>query len=166
MSKHGLALQSFNTEIVNCLENLKTKREELQAIIDIEELEKAKLQAEIECLTNRLSVIMTSLTKKTAARADFDRAISESETALCRLLENSQLVVNNVRREISTLSGDEIMKTAATCPTGATQFCMIDAPDPCQQMAHACAGGGAAGAGSLQQPPVAIGITCRTANGL
>ncbi|EEB19004.1 conserved hypothetical protein [Pediculus humanus corporis] len=163
MSKHGLALQSFTTELVNCLENLKTKREELQIIIDLEELEKAKLQAEIECLSNRLSVIMTSLTKKTAARADFDRAISESETALCRLLENSQLVVNNVRREISTLSGDEIMKTSATCPSGQTQFCLIDAPDACQQ---AVPPGGVVTGGGMPQPPVAVGITCRSANGL
>lgn len=163
MAKHGLALQSFSSELINCLENLKTKREELQAIIDLEELEKAKLQAEIECLSNRLSAIMTSLTKKTAARADFDRAISESETALCRLLENSQAVVNNVRREISTLSGDEIMKTAATCPTGSTQVCMIDtnaglaAARMPVQPPPMC---------PPQLPPVAVAISCKTANGL
>ncbi|KAK6626194.1 hypothetical protein RUM43_006500 [Polyplax serrata] len=170
MAKHGLALQSFSSELVNCLENLKTKREELQAIIDLEELEKAKLQAEIECLSNRLSAIMTSLTKKTAARADFDRAISESETALCRLLENSQAVVNNVRREISTLSGDEIMKTAASCPTGPTQVCMIDAVPPCMQVPRAGAQQQApqmlAPSMPQQSPPMAVAVSCKLANGL
>lgn len=129
MAKHGIALQSFSTELIQCLDNLRTKRDEIQAIIELEELEKARLQAEIESLSNRLSAILTSLTKKTAARADFDRAIAESETALCRLLENSQAVVNNVRREISTLSGDEIMKTAAVCPQGA-HLCLIETEKP------------------------------------
>lgn len=164
MAKHGLALQSFNSELITCLENLKTKRDDLQAIIEIEELEKAKLQAEIETLSNRLSAVMTSLTKKTAARADFDRAISESETALCRLLENSQAVVNNVRREISTLSGDEIMKPAATCPTGQAQYEMIEAPNPAkaQQPVAPCP------QPIPVAPPhaVAVGVPCRTANGL
>lgn len=158
MAKHGLALQSFSTELINCLENLRSKRDDLQAIIDIEELEKARLQADIEMLSNRLSAIMTSLTKKTAARADFDRAICESETALCRLLENSQAVVNNVRREISTLSGDEIMKPAATCPTGGTEVCLVEAPCPAKAPVQQFQ--------PVQQPPVAVAVACRTANGL
>ena len=160
MAKHGLALQSFSTELINCLENLRTKRDDLQAIIDVEELEKARLQADIEMLSTRLSAIMTSLTKKTAARADFDRAICESETALCRLLENSQAVVNNVRREISTLSGDEIMKPAATCPTGGTEICMMEAPCPAKPVQVNPM------PMQMQQPPVAVAVTCRTANGL
>ncbi|EEB19005.1 conserved hypothetical protein [Pediculus humanus corporis] len=122
MAKQGQALQSFTTELINCLDSLKTKREELQLVIDLEELEKAKLQTEIECLSNRLSVIMTSLTKKMAMRLDLDRAISEPEKAMCNLLENSRAIVNHVKREISTLFPEDI----GTCPTSATQICLID----------------------------------------
>lgn len=156
MAKHGLALQSFNNELVQCLENLKTKRDELQQIIEMEEVEKARLQADIECLSNRLSAIMTSLTKKTSARADFDRAISESETSLCRLLENSQAVVNNVRREISTLAGDDIMKTAASSPSSPPQVCLLEVPPPCPPPCPVS---------PRHSPPVAP-MPCRTANGL
>ena len=63
------------------IEDLCTRRDELQKQILDEEEEKNKLQNDIRILTERLAKVNESLSKKIASRAEFDRTIAETEAA-------------------------------------------------------------------------------------
>lgn len=101
MANQKLVFQDFNRELIGTLENLKSKREEIQSLIDIEEAEKANVQSEMESSRDKLSSIINSLNKKTAAIAEFDRSIAESETTICRILENSKTIADKIHKEIN-----------------------------------------------------------------
>ena len=76
------------------IEDLCTKRDELHRQILIEEEEKAKIQHDIRILTERLAKVNESLAKKMAARNDYDRTVSETETAYMKV---------SVKRTMSSL---------------------------------------------------------------
>ncbi|XP_054015172.1 microtubule nucleation factor SSNA1-like [Hylaeus anthracinus] len=103
MSQHGAALQAYNQELVKCLEEMKSNRTELQAQIESQEEEKNNLQREIESLSYKLTRLNDSLTRKIAVRNEYDRTISDTETAYIKILESSQLLLNMIKREASNL---------------------------------------------------------------
>ena len=59
---------SYNNELVKCLEDLSTKREAIAKEILSEEEEKNKLQNDLRIFSERLARINESLSKKIAAR--------------------------------------------------------------------------------------------------
>lgn len=77
----------LNEAVYYCagIEDLCTRRDELHKQILSEEEEKAKLQNEIRCLTDRLAKVNESLSKKMASRAEFDRTIAETEAAYTKV---------------------------------------------------------------------------------
>ncbi|KAG9353850.1 hypothetical protein JZ751_011974 [Albula glossodonta] len=85
MSQQGAAMQTYNNELVKCLEELCSKREELNQQIQKEEEEKVQLQHEIRLLTEKLSRVNESLARRTATRAEFDRTIAETEAAYMKV---------------------------------------------------------------------------------
>ncbi|XP_065186882.1 microtubule nucleation factor SSNA1-like isoform X2 [Sycon ciliatum] len=85
------------------IEDLCTKRDELHRQILIEEEEKAKIQHDIRILTERLAKVNESLAKKMAARNDYDRTVSETETAYMKILESSQSLLKVLKKETSGL---------------------------------------------------------------
>ncbi|CAK9811115.1 Microtubule nucleation factor SSNA1 [Anthophora plagiata] len=107
MSQHGAALQTYNQELVKSLEEMKLRRAELQTEIDSQEEEKSNLQREIEKLSYKLTRLNDSLTKKIAVKNEYDRIIADTETAYVktynRILESSQLLLNVIKREASSL---------------------------------------------------------------
>ncbi|XP_069698589.1 microtubule nucleation factor SSNA1-like [Periplaneta americana] len=103
MSQQGAALQTYNQELVKAIEDMKRRRSELQQLIDQQEEEKTVLQREIEAMSYRLAQINGSLSKKIAARTEYDRTISETEAAYSKILESSQVLLNMVRREATCL---------------------------------------------------------------
>ncbi|KZC05131.1 PREDICTED: Sjoegren syndrome nuclear autoantigen 1 homolog [Dufourea novaeangliae] len=103
MSQHGAALQAYNQELVKCLEEMKIRRIELQTQIDSQEEEKNNLQREIEKLSYKLTRLNDSLTKTIAVRNEYDRTISDTETAYIKILESSQLLLNMIKREATNL---------------------------------------------------------------
>ncbi|XP_017883895.1 Sjoegren syndrome nuclear autoantigen 1 homolog isoform X1 [Ceratina calcarata] len=103
MSQHGAALQSYNQELVKCLEEMKMRRTELQAQIESQEEEKNYLQREIEKLSHKLTRVNDSLTKRIAVRNEYDRTITDTETAYVKILESSQLLLNMIKREATNL---------------------------------------------------------------
>ncbi|XP_066586333.1 microtubule nucleation factor SSNA1-like isoform X2 [Prorops nasuta] len=103
MSQHGATLQTYNQELVKCLEDMKLRRSELQTQIDSQEDEKNSLQKEIEKMSLRLARINESLSKRIAIRNDYDRAIAETEQAYMKILESSQILLNMVKKEASCL---------------------------------------------------------------
>ncbi|KAJ4442175.1 hypothetical protein ANN_12041, partial [Periplaneta americana] len=85
MSQQGAALQTYNQELVKAIEDMKRRRSELQQLIDQQEEEKTVLQREIEAMSYRLAQINGSLSKKIAARTEYDRTISETEAAYSKV---------------------------------------------------------------------------------
>ena len=111
------------------IEDLCTKRDDLQRQIMIEEEEKHKLQNDIRVLSEKLAKINESLAKKISARNEFDKTIAETESAymkvfikfyffllkinkiffyiLFQILESSQTLLNVLKRESHTLKRED-----------------------------------------------------------
>ena len=67
------------------IEDLCTKRDELQKQILVEEEEKAKLQNDIRILTEKLAKLNEGLAKKISSRNEYDKMIAETETAYMKV---------------------------------------------------------------------------------
>lgn len=101
MSQQGAVLQSYNNELVKCIEDLCTKRDELQSQILFEEEEKSKLQNDIRILTEKLAKVNESLAKKISSRNEYDKMISDTETAYMKILESSQALLHVLKKEVT-----------------------------------------------------------------
>lgn len=66
-------------------EELCKRREELQKQIQQDENERAKLQREINVLSDKLAQVNEGLQKKLATRSEYDRTIAESEAAYMKV---------------------------------------------------------------------------------
>lgn len=110
MSQHGAALQTYNQELVKCLEEMKYRRVELQKQIESQEEEKKNLQVEIERMSHKLTKLNDGLVKRIAVRNEYDRTITDTETAFVKILEASQLLLSTVKQEATTLD-QSLVKT-------------------------------------------------------
>ena len=100
MTQQGAVLQSYNNELVKCIEDLCSKRDDLHRQITTEEDERNKVQNDIRILTERLAKINESLSRKLAARNEYDRTISETEAAYMKIIENSQSLLHVLKKEV------------------------------------------------------------------
>lgn len=101
--QHGAALQTFNNELVRCLDELCERRNNLQKKINDEEKLKAKLERQTQELQAQLDEVNGSLEVKLASRDEYDRTISESERAYMKILESSQVLLNVVKSDAKNL---------------------------------------------------------------
>lgn len=67
------------------IEELCSKRDELNRQIQQEEKEKGRLQHDIRVLTEKLSRVNESLARRLSVRADFDHTIGETEGAFMKV---------------------------------------------------------------------------------
>ncbi|KAL7376212.1 hypothetical protein ABVT39_003450 [Epinephelus coioides] len=104
MTQQAAALQTYNNELVKCIEDLCSKREELNRQIKQEEEEKERLQHDIRILSEKLSRVNESLAQRLAARTTFDRTIAETEAAYTKILESSQSLLSVLKQEAGNLS--------------------------------------------------------------
>ena len=104
MAEQGAALQTYNNELVKCLEELCEKRTLLQKDIDREEQEKFVVETQLKTLQDKLARFNTSLNDKYATKAEYDKLISESEQAYMKILESSQVLLNVVKRDAASLN--------------------------------------------------------------
>ncbi|KAM9322902.1 microtubule nucleation factor SSNA1-like [Pholidichthys leucotaenia] len=104
MTQQAAALQTYNNELVKCIEDLCSKRDELNCLIKQEEEEKERLQHDIRILSEKLSRVNESLTQRLAARATFDRTIAETEASYTKILESSQSLLSVLKQEGGSLS--------------------------------------------------------------
>ncbi|ESO11738.1 hypothetical protein HELRODRAFT_71642 [Helobdella robusta] len=102
MTSQAAALQCYNNELVQCLETLKGKRDDLQKSILQEELDRKKIESEIKILTDKLGEINQNLSIKIQKRNEFDKTILETETAYSKILESSQTLLRVLKQETST----------------------------------------------------------------
>ncbi|CAI9739433.1 Hypothetical predicted protein [Octopus vulgaris] len=106
MTLQGATLQTYNNELVKCIEELCNKRDILKRQIEQEAEEKAKLQSDIHILTERLSKVNESLSRKLSVQNEFDRTICETETAYKKILESSETLLNVLKRESQRVLGE------------------------------------------------------------
>ncbi|XP_026193224.1 13 kDa deflagellation-inducible protein [Cyclospora cayetanensis] len=92
-------LHNYNHELVQCIDDLKRKRDEVNRQIEEEEQDKEKIQREIELLQERLQRIKESLARKIHARCEYDKTIQETEGAYTKILESAQTLLHVLKRE-------------------------------------------------------------------
>ncbi|XDV20025.1 hypothetical protein PO909_025409, partial [Leuciscus waleckii] len=102
----GIVCTSFipTQTVNNSIEELCSKREDLNRLIQQEEAEKTRLQHDIRVLTEKLSRVNESLARRLSARADFDRTIAETEAAYMKILESSQTLLSVLKKETGNLT--------------------------------------------------------------
>uniref|UniRef100_A0A1A7XZW3 Sjogren syndrome nuclear autoantigen 1 n=1 Tax=Iconisemion striatum TaxID=60296 RepID=A0A1A7XZW3_9TELE len=103
MTQQGAALQAYNNELVKCIEELCSKREELNRQIHQEEDEKERLEHDIRVLSEKLSRVNESLARRLSARTTLDRTIAETEAAYAKILESSQSLLSVLKQEAGNL---------------------------------------------------------------
>ena len=104
MAEQGAALQTYNNELVKCLDELCEKRSILQKEIDKEEQEKFALETQHKNIQDKLTRTNTKLNDKYATKKEYDKLISESEQAYVKILESSQVLLNVVKRDAASLN--------------------------------------------------------------
>merc|ERR1711953_275720 len=102
MAEHGAALQTYNNELVKCLEDLHRKRDEVSKEIKLDETEKEKLEHDIAILHERLQKVNTSLARQIQTRDEYDQTIAETEGAYSKILETSQTLLNSVKMQMTS----------------------------------------------------------------
>jgi len=110
--RQGARMQTYNNEIVKCLDDLCERRSRLVKDIQREEQEKNVLESQFRALQERLGQVNASLAIKQANKAEFDKTIGETEQAYMKILESSQVLLNVVKKESAALSSaSEIRKS-------------------------------------------------------
>ncbi|XP_056875747.1 microtubule nucleation factor SSNA1-like [Takifugu flavidus] len=104
MTHQAAALQTYNNELIKVLDDLHSRREDLNRHIRQDEEEKEQLQHDIQVLTDKLSRVSENLSQRLAARAAFDRTIAETEAAYNMILESSQSLLCLLKKEAENLN--------------------------------------------------------------
>uniref|UniRef100_A0A3B4XQI6 Sjogren syndrome nuclear autoantigen 1 n=1 Tax=Seriola lalandi dorsalis TaxID=1841481 RepID=A0A3B4XQI6_SERLL len=104
LTQAGGFQRNLPTSLRMCIEDLCSKRDELNSQIKQEEDEKERLQHDIRVLSEKLSRVNESLAQRLAARATFDRTIAETEAAYTKILESSQSLLSVLKQEAGNLS--------------------------------------------------------------
>ena len=101
---NGSTMQNYNNQLLKWIEDLREKREEVNRQILKEKEEKEKIQKDISILTDRLSKINESLSRKKQSRKEYDKTTQETEAAYMKILESSQTLLHVLKRESENLT--------------------------------------------------------------
>ena len=71
MAEQGAALQTYNNELVKCLEELCERRTLLQKDIDKDEQEKLVLESQLKGIQEKLSRVNTRLSDKLTTKTEY-----------------------------------------------------------------------------------------------
>ena len=82
-------LNNTNTELVKMMDGIIKQKNEIQSLIDTEEEEKRQIEEQMRALSERLSILDTSLGKKYHTRNEYDKTINETQSAFNKILESS-----------------------------------------------------------------------------
>ncbi|KAA0190239.1 Sjoegren syndrome nuclear autoantigen [Fasciolopsis buskii] len=99
MSQQAKVLNEHNKELIRRIEELCQKRDQIQRCILNEEDEKNRIQHDIRILSDKLTKINESLSKKIIIRNSFDKTIAESEAAYSKILESSHTLLAALKKE-------------------------------------------------------------------
>ncbi|KAL3280849.1 hypothetical protein HHI36_004078 [Cryptolaemus montrouzieri] len=106
MSEHGACLQTYNQELVKCLEELKSKRQELVELIKKEESEQAILEKNMSVLQEKLNTVHNKLKYHRQLCDDYNKTIQETESGFKKILESSQTLLNLAQHQYNKLKNN------------------------------------------------------------
>lgn len=104
-AQQGAALQTYNNELVKCLEELNYRRNCLDKEIAVDEQEKTVLENQVKEFQAKLNKVEARLRNKYETRDQYVKTIQESENAYKKILETSQVLLSSVKRESAVLMG-------------------------------------------------------------
>jgi len=150
MTSQGASLTTYNNELLNCLGDLREKRDILDKAIAAEERKKAEIQRKMEKLTAQLARVNESLSQKHAARNEYDVTISETEHAYNKILESSQTLLNVLKRETVSLKKKPLSATTSAhtnTGSGSGAGSTTSGLGSSQELSHSQSGFGSRGMG-------------------
>jgi sjoegren syndrome nuclear autoantigen 1 len=107
MTAQGATLQSYNSELVRCIEQLHDKRQSLTQQITLEEAKRAEILHKQQRLAAQLAKLDRSLQIKHRQAKQYTVTIQETESAYLKILESSQTLLHVLKRETVALVKDE-----------------------------------------------------------
>jgi len=107
MAQQGAALQNYNNGLVKSLEELCERRQKLQKEIEKEQREKQIIDDQLTQLTAKSEAMEVSLSQKLNIKAEYDKTIKDTETAYMKILECSQVLLNDVKQSTVSLQKAE-----------------------------------------------------------
>ncbi|XP_056875746.1 microtubule nucleation factor SSNA1-like [Takifugu flavidus] len=116
MTHQAAALQNYNDEIIKVLDDLYSRREDLNRHIRQDE-EDERLQQDSQVLSGKMRRTNESMSQKLAARAAIDRTIAETEAAYDMILQRSQSLLCVVKKEVDSLSRATKLEKPASMTT-------------------------------------------------
>lgn len=114
MAQQGAALQTYNNELVKCLEELCERRNDLQKDIQKDEQDKVQLERQLQNVQHQLDKVNRSLSEKLETREKYDKTITESEKAYLKILESSQVLLNVVKKDVKDLQKSETASASSS----------------------------------------------------
>mmetsp|Transcript_2016 Transcript_2016/g.2893 ORF Transcript_2016/g.2893 Transcript_2016/m.2893 type:complete len:112 (-) Transcript_2016:17-352(-) len=103
MSQQGVSLQSTNTQLVQCIEELRIRRQDLMTTMSKEQAERTKIEENLKILREKLQRIDHRLSNKREARDLYEKTLRDTEAAYSKIVESSQTLLHVVKRESQTL---------------------------------------------------------------
>ncbi|CAH0557274.1 unnamed protein product [Brassicogethes aeneus] len=107
MSEHGAALQTYNQELVKCLEELKIKKKDVLILIEREENEKKLLEKNIKGLQEKLTLVNNNLQHHKSLCDNYERTIRDTEHGFKKILESSQALLHLAQHEAVKLDNTQ-----------------------------------------------------------
>ncbi|KAI5061202.1 hypothetical protein GOP47_0023707 [Adiantum capillus-veneris] len=103
-SAPGGELEDYTMELIQRIDELREKRDEITKMLQNEEEEKMSIQKDLVILTKRLAEIDESLSRKYAYINDYDKTIEDVEAAYGKILESSQALLHVLKSESIQIS--------------------------------------------------------------
>ena len=100
----GDVLQNYNQQLVKCIKEMRTKKDNITTEITTLEEQKQELATQISTLNEQLSDVGESLVENKKSKEKFERMITETEAAYMKILESSQTLLIVLKREQNTFS--------------------------------------------------------------
>lgn len=97
-------LQKTNLDLLNCVDEMRLKRDDLQKDIKNLKEEQYKLQYDLGMMTTQLTKINESLCRKLVERERFDSLITDYDTAFNQLVTGSETLLTNMRKTLGTIA--------------------------------------------------------------
>lgn len=92
-------MENYNTQLFECIDNMREKRDIVIKKITTNNKERATLLENIAELQKRLTQVEDELVKYNTSRETYDQTIQETDTAYMRILESSQTLLHVLKTE-------------------------------------------------------------------
>uniref|UniRef100_A0A6C0C3B3 Uncharacterized protein n=1 Tax=viral metagenome TaxID=1070528 RepID=A0A6C0C3B3_9ZZZZ len=97
-------MENYNTQLVNCIDEMHEKRKFIVKKIAKKEEKKTTLLETMTKLQKELTVIDEDLVKCKCVEIKYDQTIKETEIAYMKILESSQTLLHIIKRESNKIS--------------------------------------------------------------